>query len=382
MQAETLITIAGLCGLHHGVDAANHGLAVAPGVVAGQQVTAQAVTHKRLRGHEHLGFRPAKAVNALLGVAHNEHARCLACAYIATEPGVQRLPLQRVGVLELVNHQVLDAGVQTLLHPARQHRVAQHAERRTFHIVHVDPAALSFEGSKQRDQLPRQPGHALLVSPGIMLLACRLHAQHQVLRVSHRVNADNFFAKLAGSAGAGQQRRPQAIHIGVSHRLLKCHAAGRKGFGAGAGQRFGGGEQQRRAGRHAESVFGAGQAVELRKLRAERRDGRVHHASRVSQRKLGAFVQRSAQCLVGLEPAMRLNHRFIVAFKTGIGQQRVEKPLPHQRFGGCVVFEQRVIDRQFQLLEHRNRAAFQQRRKPAVKGAHLHRPARAQHRTV
>ena len=284
--------------------------------------------------------------------------------------------------MELVNHQVLDAGVQTLLHPARQHRVAQHAERRTFHIVHVDPAALSFEGSKQRDQPPRQPGHALLVSPGIVLLACRLYAQHQVLRVSHRVNADNFFAKLAGSAGAGQQRRPQAIHIGVSHRLLERHAAGRKGFGAGAGQRFGGGEQQRRAGRHAESVFGAGQAVELRKLRAERRDGRVHHASRVSQRKLGAFVQRSAQRLVGLEPAMRLNHRFIVAFKTGIGQQRGEKPLPHQRFGRCVVFKQRVVDRQFQLLEHRNRAAFQQRRKPAVKGAHLHRPASAQHRTV
>ena len=93
MFPETLVSIVLTGCAHHGVDGCDHGFTVAPGVVAGQQVTAQAIAHERLRGNKYLGFCPAKAVNALLGVTHNEHARCLSRAHVATEPGVERLPL-------------------------------------------------------------------------------------------------------------------------------------------------------------------------------------------------------------------------------------------------------------------------------------------------
>ena len=170
MGPKTLIPIAGGRLAHHSVDSANHGLAAAPGMVTGQQLTFERVTHKSLRRDKHLRLGPAKAINALLGVPHDENTGCGAPrAGITTEPARQRLPLQRVGVLKFVNHQMPDARVQPLLHPARQHRVTQHHLCGAFHIVHVDPAALTLERSKLGQQQARQARHAPLVVPGFML---------------------------------------------------------------------------------------------------------------------------------------------------------------------------------------------------------------------
>ena len=95
------------------------------------------------------------------------------------------MPLQRVGVLKLVNQQVLDARIQPLLHPTRELGVAEHALGGAFHIVHVDPTALTFEGGKLLQQQSAQTRHALLVEPGLVLCAHRQYAQHQVLGVAH-----------------------------------------------------------------------------------------------------------------------------------------------------------------------------------------------------
>ena len=115
-------------------------------MVAAEQVAIQPVAHKHFGGLEHLRLGAAKAVNTLFGVAHNEHAGRLAPGPgVAAEPGPQRLPLQRVGVLKLVNQQVFDARIQALLHPARQHRVAQQNQGGALDIVHVDPAVLAFQ---------------------------------------------------------------------------------------------------------------------------------------------------------------------------------------------------------------------------------------------
>ena len=206
MRTKAFVGIMGLRGLHHGVDGANHGFAVAPGVVAGQQIATQAIADKHLRGYKHLGFRPAKAVNALLGVTHNKHTRCLACAHVATEPGIQRLPLQRVGVLKLVNHQVAYACVQPLLHPAGQHIVAQHDLCGALHVIHVHPAAFPLQGGEFGQQQAGQPGHALLKVPGIVLLAGFKQAQGHVLRFTHDADTGDFFAELAGCAFFCQQR--------------------------------------------------------------------------------------------------------------------------------------------------------------------------------
>ncbi len=199
---------------HSGVDGGDDAGGVAPGVVATQQVATQAVAHKGLGRLEHLGFRPAEAVNALLGVAHDEDAGRrganaatgpTARARVAAEPRPQRLPLQGVGILKLVDQQVFDAGVQALLHPARQDRITQHHQGGTLDVIHVDPAVLALECGKFLEQLAREPRHALLVKPGRMLQARRHHAQHQLLRVAHPRYAGDLFAELARRALLGQQ---------------------------------------------------------------------------------------------------------------------------------------------------------------------------------
>ena len=81
--AKTFVAVARLRGLHDGVDGADHGHAVAPGMVASQQVTPQAVAHERLRGDKHLRLGAAKAVNALLRVTNDKHTRCPARTAIA-----------------------------------------------------------------------------------------------------------------------------------------------------------------------------------------------------------------------------------------------------------------------------------------------------------
>ena len=127
---------------HHLIDAVNHKAGIAPRMVTAQQITPQAVPHKGLGSLEHLWLRPTEAVDALLRVAHQENARPWSCGTgIGAEPTSQRLPLQGVGVLELINQQVFDAGIKPLLHPARQHRIPQHDQCRALDIVHVHPTA-------------------------------------------------------------------------------------------------------------------------------------------------------------------------------------------------------------------------------------------------
>ena len=107
MRAKTVIAIASHGRTQSRVYRVNHGRRIAPGMVATEQVAAQSVHHKFLRRAKHLRLGTAKAVNALLGVAHQKHAGRTARTHgaaIALKPRIQRLPLQRVGVLELVNH--------------------------------------------------------------------------------------------------------------------------------------------------------------------------------------------------------------------------------------------------------------------------------------
>jgi hypothetical protein len=142
--AKAVITVGLARRGHGGVDGVYDRLGVAPRMVAAEQIAAQAVHHKGLRGAEHLRLGAAKAVNALFGVAHQKHAGRRARARVTDEPGIQRLPLQRVGVLELVDHQVAYARVQPLLHPAREDGVGQHQQRGALDVVHVDPAAFAL----------------------------------------------------------------------------------------------------------------------------------------------------------------------------------------------------------------------------------------------
>ena len=121
-------------------------------MVATEQLAAQALPYKLLRCLEHLRLCAPETVDALLGIAHNKHAGRIAGTAVGAEPRPQSLPLQGVGVLKLVDQQVPDARVQPLLHPARQHLVAQQDPRHALNVIHVHPAALALECGELSDQ--------------------------------------------------------------------------------------------------------------------------------------------------------------------------------------------------------------------------------------
>ena len=95
------------------------------------------------------------------------------------------------------------ARIEPLLHPARQHLVAKHDLGGALHIVHIDPAAFTLQARELGQQQARQPGHALLVVPGVRLQTRFEQAQRHILCLAHGSNADDLFPKLAGRAFVG-----------------------------------------------------------------------------------------------------------------------------------------------------------------------------------
>ena len=120
-------------------------MGIAPGVVAAKHVAPQALHNKFFGRHEHLRFRPAKAVNALLGVTHDEDTRSLPGPCVAGQPGTQRLPLQGIGVLKFVDQHMAHPRVQALLHPAAEHGVGHQRQRSALQVSHIDPTTLTFQ---------------------------------------------------------------------------------------------------------------------------------------------------------------------------------------------------------------------------------------------
>ena len=86
MRAKTVVAIKIACRTQSGVDGVNHRQRVAPGVITTEQIAAQALHHKGLRGTKHLWLGAPETVNALLGVAHQKHAGRRTGAGIAGQP--------------------------------------------------------------------------------------------------------------------------------------------------------------------------------------------------------------------------------------------------------------------------------------------------------
>ena len=381
VAAEVVVFALRLRRAHGLVDQFEHRGRIAARVVAAQQVAAK-VTHKGLRGDEHLRFGAAEAIDALLGVTDDEQAGCLRAAAgtgITAEPGVQRLPLQRAGVLELVDQQVARAGVEPLLHPAAQHRIGQQAQRGALDVVHVDPATLALERRELVHQQAGEPRHALLVVPGLVLRLRGQHIQQLRLHGADLLDAHHLVAEFARAAGLGQQRGEHAVGITAGQRLFQLAALGTERRLAGAPQRL-----RRQHQLLAQGPLGQQQgtglvhALEGRKRRAEMRHRGKHRALGIGQLELDAALQCRLQRALGLEPAVAGHHHAVVGQCLGLAQQaRLERP-PHLRHRLRVVLQQVVGGRQAQRVQQRQRRIAQQRGKPAVEGADLHRPALGQ----
>jgi hypothetical protein len=365
-----------LRGLHDLVHHSEHAPRVAPRVVAAEQVAAERRAHKVLRRDEHLRLGAAKAVDALLGVTHDEHAgrRTAARARVARKPGVQRLPLQRVGVLKFVDEQVAHARVQALLHPAAEHRVGEHALRHALDVVHVHPAARALERGKLRKQTAREPRHALLVLPGRVLAA---RAQ-QLLQLGFGfLRRGKFLQVVAQPVGT---RHEKSLAQPVQPRVEVCAGQGIDDRGGGFlrrlvalyGKRFRPRLPARKCLGLRERLRGFFERLQWGKHLREMRHRCLHHAGGVGQVELHALGQHCGERLVRLRAPMRGHHGFVVGTQRRVRRDGLQKRLPDLAHGLRVVLEQFEARGQAVLLQHRERRRAQQRGKPAVEGANLH----------
>ena len=378
VQPEVAVFTCGLGGLHGLVDTVDHHRRITPGVVAAQAVTAQAVHHKSLRGPEHLRFRAAEAVDALLRVTHHKDRRRLgatARAGIGAEPGMQRLPLQGAGVLELVDEQLPHPRVQPLLHPAAEHRVGQHGLCSQLHIVHVHPAPAALEAGELCHQAARQPRHTLLVVPGLLLVLCGHEAQHQVLRLANVFDTGHLVVELAWLALLRQQGVAGCLRLGSGDGLLQLHALGHKGFGAELPQGLGCGEQAGFLGGRPQPVHRRRGLCHVGKLHIPAFDRRIHHASGIRQCEFHPAHQGRREGFQGLRAAVAGHHSVEIGAQRFVVHQGGEEHGPDLGNGPAVVFQQLIPQGQAHPLQHRQRRGAQQGGKPAVEGADLHRPA-------
>ena len=163
-------------GAEHAVDRLDHRRRIAARVIAGEDAAVEPFAHEPRGRFEHARLGAAESVDALLRVADDEDARrplparAAARAGIAREPAVQRMPLQRARVLELVDQQMGDARVEPLLDPARQLAVAQQDQRDALEIGHVGEALRPLVVGERGEQRAAEANHAQMLLARFVLM--------------------------------------------------------------------------------------------------------------------------------------------------------------------------------------------------------------------
>ena len=380
VRAKAIEAAVGLRLLHDGVDGTQHGGRVAARVVGGQALAAQGLHDELPRGGEHHGVGTAKAIDALLGVAHDEDAGrtgATARAGIARQPGLERLPLQRVGVLKLIDQQVAHARVQALLHPGRDVVVVQQGERGALDVVHVHPAALALELGKTGDELAREAHHALVVLMGVVLLAGEQQALQLGLGLLRRLELDQVRGQTVflGHEKRLAQRGQSLLRIGLLEGVDDRVRGGSGRFVFFCAQGLGKGQPAGARRIACQGVARALEAGQLGRQHVKARHRAVNMPGLVGQLKLHPARQRGAQGLVRVVAAQRAHQVGVVIAQASIVGHLPQKGSPQLGHGVFVVLQQLIGRGQAQLLQHRQRGRAQQRGKPAVKGADLHRAA-------
>ena len=163
-------------------------------------------TDEARRRGEHARLGAPESVDALLRIADDEDARRLlaaratAGAGVGRQPGVQRVPLQRAGVLELVDQQMADARVEPLLHPAGELAVAQQRQRAALEIGHVGVAACALVVARTRaSSCAAEPDHAQVFDARVLLPHLFAASSLQSQRVDARIRA-RALASTRGSS--------------------------------------------------------------------------------------------------------------------------------------------------------------------------------------
>ena len=219
--------------------------------------------------------------------------------------------------------------------------------------------------------------------PSVVLAAGGEQAHGQLLRHPHRLNAHDFCAELAGFVGFGEQGVKHTREAAFGQGALQLNTLGREG-GCGRCTKRAGGvppKRERRLG-VVKKRLGVRQMGEIGERLSKRFHRIVNHPRRVSQHELNPFAQGFLQRFDGLEAAQPRHVVEEVLTLFGQSCNGSVKTRPDQRNRLGVVFQQLVGRGQSEFLQHRERCAAQQGRKPAVKGAHLHRTAERTHPLV
>ena len=128
------------------------------------------------------------------------------------------MPLQRAGVLELVDQQVPDAGIQSLLNPARQVVVCQQCQSDALEVGHVDQVALLLESSVGLEQLARQANHCAVVFVRVGLGELRADAVERFADHGLRRQLAQLLARRAVAALGEQGATQTQIDLQVVGR--------------------------------------------------------------------------------------------------------------------------------------------------------------------
>ena len=347
-------------------------------MVAAQHRAAQFIVHKCDGGLEHLRLGAAEAVNTLLGVAHDEDAGRIPGAAVGRQPGLERLPLQRAGVLEFIDQHMGHPRVQLFLHPAAEHGVGHEMQRQLLQVVHVHPAALALERRIVLQQAPAKPGQALLVFPGVLLALRHAHPQQQVLRLAYLCDAGQGVVEFAGLVLVGQQCAKQTRVVAFGQGFFQLACCVHKSLLRRRAQHLGRRPQQVFGIHSLQAIEGLVPGGKRGELRGSGGNRPSQNTRRIRQRQLDPLGQRALQRFAGVAAPVGLHQRHVVGPRWRIGGHAGIEAAPNLLDGRFVVFEQGVARRQPQGSEFAQRRARSNAGKPAVEGAHLHRPPRCQ----
>ena len=370
--------------LEHRVDRLEQLGRVAAGVVARQHGAAERVDDEALRSLEHARLGAAKTVDALFRIADDEQPRrplpagATTGTGIGREPGVQRMPLQRAGVLKFVDQHVADARIEPFLNPAGERRVAQQRQPAALQVGHVGQAARAFVVGEPGEQHAREANHAQVFGVRVELAQLGGDRVEFVLDAHQRVDLAEL---LARRVLLGEQRAPHALEarlrIGLFERKDDA-GGGVLCLDAPEAERqceFSQGRVPRRAEQHLRRVLASA-------LERGRRHAVVEHAGGVGELELDPLVQRRLQPFAQLRAAVARDPLGVVVAQRRIREHCRMETTKNLRAVIVEVFDQVHVLLQTELVQQLERRGAQQLREPRMEGAHLDRPARSQHARV
>ena len=129
----------------YGIHRSQHGRRIAAGVVVVQLVRGKMFFQVFARHAEQPRIGTAKAVDGLLGIADDEHGGLRLDRHRGIEPRAQDLPLQRIGVLELVQQHMAVTAVEFVLHGLGVFALLQQAAQLPFQIGEIHLLLLRLE---------------------------------------------------------------------------------------------------------------------------------------------------------------------------------------------------------------------------------------------